>query len=185
MGAARRAACALAALVACAAPPSPAHDAALLARGAAVVTPFKQRLVGELTEAIGRGGAEHAIEVCQLRAPELATEAGASGIRVGRTSHRLRNPANAPPEWAAPLLAEYVAGVRTREPAVVGRAAGGAGYVEPIFTAPLCLTCHGEAIAPPLAAKLRALYPDDRATGFRAGELRGLFWVELAAEAAP
>lgn len=184
MRAAGRATCVLVALVACATPPSPARDAAFLARGAAVVAPFKQRLLGELTGAIARGGAEHAIDVCQLRAPELAREAHAPGVRMGRTSHRLRNPANAPPEWAAPLLAEYVAGVRTSEPTVVRRAEGGAGYVEPIFTAPLCLACHGEAIAPPLAAKLRALYPEDRAVGFRAGDLRGLFWVELSAEAA-
>ncbi|RMG95091.1 MAG: DUF3365 domain-containing protein, partial [Candidatus Dadabacteria bacterium] len=29
--------------------------------------------------------------------------------------------------------------------------------------------------APGLAAKIRELYPEDRATGFRAGELRGAF----------
>jgi hypothetical protein len=174
----------LAALAACAAPLDPAREDAFRARGAAAVAPFKQRLQAELSSALAAGGPENAVEVCRLRAPQLASEASTPGLRVGRTSHRLRNPANAPPAWVAPLLEEYVAGA-AREARVVPLRGGRAGYVEPIPTGPLCLTCHGETLAPPLAAKLRALYPDDRAVGFRAGELRGLFWVELAAEAVP
>jgi hypothetical protein len=54
------------------------------------------------------------------------------------------------------------------------------GYVEPIVMQPLCVTCHGEEIAEPLRQRIAELYPEDRATGFRVGELRGLFWVELA-----
>jgi hypothetical protein len=44
-----------------------------------------------------------------------------------------------------------------------------------IPTAPLCLTCHGTAIEPRLQAELTALYPQDLATGYQAGELRGAF----------
>jgi integrase len=62
---------------------------------------------------------------------------------------------------------------------------GRTGYVEPLATAPMCLACHGESIEPAVAAKLAALYPDDRATGFRAGELRGLAWVEVDAASGP
>jgi hypothetical protein len=43
----------------------------------------------------------------------------------------------------------------------------------------MCLQCHGANIAPPVAAKLAELYPEDQATGFAAGDFRGLFWVEL------
>jgi len=56
------------------------------------------------------------------------------------------------------------------------------GYVEPIFMQPLCVTCHGQTIAPELAAKLGELYPNDQATGYVAGDLRGVFWAELARE---
>jgi hypothetical protein len=172
-------------LASCAAPLGPAREAAFRERGAAAIAPFKQRLLAELSSALASGGPENAIDICRLRAPRLAEDASSAAARVGRTSHKLRNPANAPPAWAAPLLASYVAGERTNEPSVVPLVGGGAGYVEPIFTAPLCIPCHGDAIAPSLAAKLRALYPGDRAVGFRVGELRGIFWTELATEGAP
>jgi hypothetical protein len=58
---------------------------------------------------------------------------------------------------------------------------GRVGYVEPIEVQPLCLACHGEALAEPVRARLEALYPHDRAVGFRAGDFRGLFWAELPA----
>jgi excinuclease UvrABC helicase subunit UvrB len=36
-----------------------------------------------------------------------------------------------------------------------------------------CLACHGKTLAPQVAARLKELYPDDRATGYAAGEIRG------------
>lgn len=170
----------LVAALACAPQPPPGGE--WRERGAAVVGPFKQQLVKELTAALEQDGPEHAIAVCGVRAPELAREATTESIRIGRTSHRLRNPANEPREWVAPLLAEYVADPAQKEPRAVWLDSGDVGYVEPIFTAPLCLPCHGDALAPALEARIRERYPADRATGFQQGELRGLFWVELAAK---
>jgi hypothetical protein len=54
------------------------------------------------------------------------------------------------------------------------------GYVEPIYVQPLCVTCHGATLAPDLQAKIDELYPNDQATGYAAGDLRGVFWAELA-----
>jgi len=170
----------LAALFACA--PQPPPGAEWRDRGAAVVAPFKQQLVKELTAALEQGGPERAIDVCRVRAPEIAREAGSESVEVGRTSHRLRNPANAPRKWVEPLLSEYVADPAQKEPRTVWLDSGDVGYVEPIFTAPLCLTCHGDALAPAVEARIRERYPSDQATGFQQGELRGLFWVELAAQ---
>ena len=48
-----------------------------------------------------------------------------------------------------------------------------------------CLMCHGDNIAPPIAGRLASLYPDDRATGFLEGDLRGLVWVEVPAAKEP
>lgn len=101
-------------------------------------------------------------------------------MRVGRTSHRLRNPANAPPACAEPLLAANLAAPPATTPLSVVLPGGGAGYVEPIYVQPLCLGCHGESLEPRLAAQLSVMYPDDAATGFRAGDFRGLFWLEFA-----
>lgn len=150
-------------------------------RGAAAVAGLKQSLVAELSAALAAGGPENALEVCRVRAPALAAEASGPGVRVGRTSHRLRNRDNAPPDWVGPLLQRYVAGELANESTVVALDGGRGGYVEPLIAAPMCLTCHGEALAPAVAEKLRVLYPDDRAIGFRAGDLRGLAWAEIDA----
>ena len=147
--------------------------------GAAVVRPFKRELMAALTAGLA-DGAVSSIDVCRLQAPELAAAAGSATIEVGRTSHRLRNPANAPRAWVEPLLAAYLADPADREPRTVGLPGGGTGYVEPIQIQPMCLACHGERLAPAVRAELGRLYPQDRATGFREGDFRGLFWVEFA-----
>jgi cytochrome c553 len=53
----------------------------------------------------------------------------------------------------------------------------------PIRLVALCATCHGDAttIPAPVQERLAALYPQDQATGFRDGDLRGWFWVEVPA----
>jgi hypothetical protein len=147
------------------------------AAAAAAVARLREALGGALREALARGP-EPAIDACRVEAPRLAREIAADGVAVGRTSHRLRNPANAPEDWMLPLLDAY----RESEPApgsfrTVDLGARGTGYVEPIYLQPLCATCHGESVDPALLEKIRALYPEDRATGFRVGELRGLFWA--------
>jgi hypothetical protein len=148
---------------------------------AAVVARVREDLGKALRDALAQGP-EQAIDVCRVEAPRLAQAAGGAGVSVGRTSHRLRNPANAPEPWMQPLLEEY----RLSEPAPgsfrsVDLGPRGTGYVEPIYLQPLCATCHGEAVAPDLLARIRERYPEDRAVGFRVGEFRGLFWAVRSA----
>lgn len=165
-------------LLACA--QAAAADDARLARGAAALAPFKQELQAALQAGLAKGLAE-AVDVCRVRAPEIARAAGGEGVELGRSSHRLRNPANAPRAWVKPLLDAYVADPAGARPRAVDLGAGRVGYVEPITVQPPCLACHGASVAEPVRAKLAELYPDDRAVGFRAGDLRGLFWAELPA----
>ena len=55
------------------------------------------------------------------------------------------------------------------------------GYMRPLVTGPLCLTCHGpvERIPPPVRQLLAQRYPGDRATGFTAGSVRGAVSVRI------
>ena len=99
---------------------------------------------------------------------------------MGRSSHKLRNPANVAPDWVANAIDSYLAG-ETR-PIAVELDDGRHGYIEPITMQPLCLTCHGQELQPEVEAKLAQLYPDDQATGFAAGDFRGVFWVEFQAD---
>ncbi|HPG24250.1 MAG TPA: DUF3365 domain-containing protein [Myxococcota bacterium] len=147
-------------------------------RAAALLQPFKQDLQQALREGLARGPVE-AVAACRLRAPEIARAQSRDGVRLGRSSHRLRNPANAPPDWVAPVIDDWLTHPEDRAPRTLPLGEGRTGYVEPILLQPLCLSCHGDAIAPDLAARIEHLYPEDRATGFHVGELRGVFWVEL------
>src|SRR5690606_5516033 len=64
------------------------------------------QLKARLQSAIESGGPASAIAVCNVAAPEIATELSRDGWTVGRTSLKLRNPANRPDAWEqAALLA--------------------------------------------------------------------------------
>jgi len=52
-----------------------------------------------------------------------------------------------------------------------------------IATEPGCLACHGSEVAEPVRAAIAERYPDDHATGFAVGDLRGALWVEVPAGA--
>lgn len=146
--------------------------------GAEAVLPFKKNLKQALVAGLEKGPVS-AISACRMAAPQLADEASTAGVRVGRSSLALRNPANAPKPWVRPLLEAYEQSPDRREPIVVAIDDDTVGYVEPIFVQPLCVTCHGETLAPDLKARIDELYPEDQATGYAAGDLRGVFWAEL------
>ena len=152
--------------------------------GAALLKPFKAELKEALVAGMQEGPAA-AIEICSDKAPEIAASLSVEDVVMGRSSHKLRNPANMPPDWLEPMMAKWAeTGTRADDVGAVGGAAvklagDRYGYAEPIFTQPLCLVCHGETLAPEIAAQIAAQYPEDQATGFADGDLRGVFWVEF------
>lgn len=149
------------------------------ARGAELLLPFKMQLKQALVEGLQEGPL-NAIAVCRIEAPQIADALSNDDMKVGRTSHRLRNPENIAPEWVDDVLAAYLADDSDREPQLVRLEDDRYGYVEPISTAPLCLACHGDSPADDVEAKIKELYPDDKATGFKLDELRGVFWLEYS-----
>ncbi len=150
------------------------HDRAVAARDA-MFGALMQRVSAELAAS----GPPGTIRVCQEAAPAIAESiAREHGVRIGRTSWKLRNAQNAPPAWAQPLLAD-----RPEEERLAVGPDGQLGVTLPIRVLPGCLACHGapETLDPAVAQTLAETYPDDRATGFEAGDLRGWFWVEVPA----
>jgi hypothetical protein len=134
-------------------------------------------LSGRLMEVLGSEGPAAAIRVCSDEAPRLTQQVGEQhGVRIGRTSFRLRNPRNVPPEWARSWVEQ-----RVSEPQYQTLADGGLGALLPIHLQPACLLCHGprEQIQPEVLDALAQRYPQDEATGFELDELRGWFWVEV------
>lgn len=145
-------------------------------RGPELLAPFKKNLKEALVAGM-QDGPLNAVSVCKDKAPAIAGSLSVDSVEMGRASHRLRNPANAAPGWVEPVLQSYLAEGSDRSPVVVSLPDGREGYVEPIMLQPLCVTCHGEILAPNLAAHISEAYPQDQATGFNVGDLRGVFWV--------
>lgn len=134
-------------------------------------------LMGELTAALDQGGPAAGITVCREKAPQVAANVSETyGLRIGRTSHRLRNTANSGPAWSEP----YVEGLES-DPTWVAGPKGELGALLPIRLRAECQMCHGpaEMIADEVMTAIRANYPADQAIGFTEGELRGWFWVEV------
>lgn len=149
-----------------------------LAPGPKLLAPFKHDLQQALRSGLAQGPVE-AIAACRLKAPEISDALSRDGVRLGRTSLHLRNPANAGPDWVVSVLETYANNPSDRAPRNVSLQNNRSGYVEPIFVQPVCLTCHGDEMAPDVTARISELYPADRAVGYEVGDLRGVFWVEF------
>jgi hypothetical protein len=136
-----------------------------------------KRLSSRLMEVMSTDGATAAIRVCSEEALEITEQVGqAKGVRIGRTSFRLRNRKNTPPSWAAGLIQQRVA-----EPQFINLPNDQLGALLPIRLQPQCLLCHGapENIPDEVQQELAKSYPDDQAKGFDVDDLRGWFWVEV------
>lgn len=157
----------------------------LTEEGKALMQRFGGALKAELTAAMQSGGPMEAIAVCHERAPAIAEEISSeSGWSVARSSHRVRNPSNAPDGYTAAVIEDFLAREAAGEPvAELSRAevveendAVAFRMVKAIPTDEVCLACHGGAtVAPEIEAKLAELYPKDMARGFEAGQMRGVF----------
>ncbi|MCP5142401.1 MAG: DUF3365 domain-containing protein [Gammaproteobacteria bacterium] len=145
-------------------------------------------LKSTVTKATKEKGPVFAIETCNEKALPLTAElSGKLGIDVGRTSHKLRQPKNAPDAWETKVLEDFQARVAAGEKVegmesyeVVEDADGKSfRYMQAIPLGGVCYNCHGDKIKPDLKAKLDELYPEDQARGFLPGDLRGAFTVKM------
>ncbi len=170
-------------------------DPAQVAKARAAVKVLGEGLKAQLMAAMKSGGPIAAMGVCKEIAPALAAQAGAErGLKIGRTALRVRNPANAPDAWERQVLEDFLAKTKAgANPATLEYAesvpqADGTlvfRYMKAIpMAAEPCLTCHGNP-EPELKAEILRLYPQDQATGFKPGQLRGAFTVTGAAVPAP
>lgn len=134
-------------------------------------------LSGRLMEVMQTEGAVAAISVCSQEAGSISESVGKEyGVQIGRTSFKLRNPANAARDWVQPFVDNRV---DTAQQVQLDN--GNLGALFPIPLNVKCLMCHGgpddmlDEVKPELAKR----YPQDQATGFKQGDLRGWFWVEV------
>lgn len=159
----------------------------LKAEAAALVPPFQQHLLQTVKQAMQEGGPTHAVESCQLLAPQIAAEHSNAPWQVGRTALKVRNPENTADAWERSVLEEFASRAKAGEPLQGMHKAqvveGEFRYMQAIPTGEPCLACHGPAIKPELATLIEQRYPADQAHGFQLGELRGAFSLRQLSDA--
>jgi hypothetical protein len=151
----------------------------------AIIAEASGKLIAALTAAIAEDGAAGAIGVCSEKAPEISEAVGkAHGVTLRRVTEKPRNPANAASEAEREILAAFALDMKNGkppEPRTIKNPELGTTFLAPIvIPGPLCLQCHGDPasdIAPETLTALRKLYPDDKATGYKPGDLRGAWRV--------
>lgn len=142
----------------------------------------------ELGASMQSGGPVAAINTCKIKAPEITGQLNsADNVQIKRTSLRLRNSKNVADDWEKKVLISF------EEELSSGTAAKELTYSEKITSAnqttfrmmraipmqPVCLSCHGDInnMNKDLISALQQDYPNDLATGFSVGEIRGAFSV--------
>lgn len=148
-----------------------------------------QELVSKLGAALKRAltesGPDGAISVCRDTAPMLANSLSRrTGWKVGRVSLQVRNPLIGQPDaWEQQVLQRFDEQAASgADPAKLHAAdivsepqADYFRFMKALPVKPLCLTCHGseQTIPASVQARLAREYPNDAATGYSVGQIRG------------
>ncbi len=111
-----------------------------------------------------------------------------SYVKVRRTALKYRNPDNKPDATDIKVMKEMEAAIKAgnfkKKPLVVEAGDRKRVYI-PLITEKVCLKCHGPAksINPKVRETISKRYPNDLATGFKEGDLRGVIVAEIAPKA--
>lgn len=144
---------------------------------------LQQRLGKVLMHTIKTEGHVAAIRVCNEQAPQIAQAVGSDlNLEVGRTALRVRNPKNAPTARQRDVLQQFVEQWQHTKnvvpTATYTNDQGQQVWVQAIVMQPQCAACHGSNIEPALKQAIVERYPEDAATNFEVGQIRGAFVVK-------
>lgn len=149
-----------------------------------LVVRFGGQLKPALLEAMSAGGPVQAVEVCAEKAPAISQALSKeSGWEITRVSLKARNPNAVPDPFERQVLKDFKtrreAGEKAQQLRYSTVVDGQFRYMQAQLTEGLCLNCHGTQIEPDVTDMIAAKYPDDQATGFRLGDVRGAISLTL------
>ena len=152
----------------------------LLSRSKSLALEYSSTLKNNLKAAIVSDGVEGAIEFCSLHAvPITDSISKINTVEFKRVSHKNRNPHNKANATELQLIDDYITNY-SKAPRLFKKGSENFFYAPIYMDSPLCLNCHGNVdqhITSPVQEKLNTLYPNDQATGFKHGEIRGLLKI--------
>jgi len=156
-------------------------------RGQAIASETFNLLSSNLLAALQSGGVSNALPFCSLAAsPLTAGIAEKHGVTLRRISDKPRNPQARADEAERLVLksfeAQLASNINPPPPIVTNLKAGHASFFAPIIMNRMCLQCHGslgQDIRAENHAIIQRLYPEDQATGFAVGQLRGMWRIDF------
>lgn len=149
------------------------------------------KLLEVLDAEIKKAGHAEAMVVCREKAPAMAKALSeAKGMQIRRVSLKNRNPKAVPDAWERKVLEDFdkrtaageKPGMLEASEIVTEDGKRTMRYMRALATQDLCLNCHGtdDRLNKDVKAKLKELYPDDKATGYSSAEIRGAITVKKA-----
>ena len=145
-----------------------------------------QKVLGKnLLNAIKTKGTEHAVSFCKDEAyPLTDSMALVLNAQIKRVTDKARNPENiATGEELDYILKSkgLIAKGENVKPEIKDMNGKSIAYY-PIMTNQMCMQCHGKTNTEVLSntlSKIKTLYPNDKAVGYKVNELRGIWVVEM------
>jgi uncharacterized protein (UPF0335 family) len=127
-----------------------------------------------------------ALEYCKENALKITDSLSeAYGVKIKRTSYRLRNPENKPTDQEEKIMKIFKERIHKNlkpEPYLHYDVDGNPHVYLPIIVQEKCLMCHGDPnkdIPESINQKLAELYPGDKAIFFKKGDLRGIWSIKF------
>lgn len=160
-----------------------AEESAALDIASEVTMLGQQNLSQALVQALEDSGAAKAVVFCNLQVTGIYEKMNTEyGVSISRVSHKNRNPAGAANEREVKLIEEYASNSKVSAITLFDDGDHYTAY-KPIHMSMIaCAKCHGvpgEDIEETTFITISMLYPDDKATGFKYKDMRGLWKVEV------
>lgn len=154
---------------------------------------FMKELKGILIEQIQTGGVVQAVTVCSDTAQVISNDFGRErGVFIKRVSLKNRNEINYPDDFEKRALGEFESlhnnNALNNETEFAEITTEGnfryLRYLKPIIIQAECLNCHGNEsqMMPEVINLITQKYPEDKATGYKTGDLRGAISIKKAIE---
>jgi hypothetical protein len=151
--------------------------------GDKIVAESCKSLSSNLMSAMKAGGVKNAAGFCHIEAQPLTDSlSNHFNTEIHRVALKYRNPNNALNRMDKVVFEDYLSTKQLQPQLETSQ--DKITYYKPILLAKPCLKCHGaigEDISEEDYAYLTELYPDDRAVGFKEGDLRGLWRISFNA----
>lgn len=162
-----------------------------LAKGRQAANVLTDTLRDQQIANVREKGAGASLPQCYYQALTVSKEVETTtGVRIKRTSSKLRNPGNAPDSFEQEALARFERFARDgmmpsdeiRKEKLDGKPVF--RYVKPITMGASCVPCHAEksALSEDVLRALDEKYPEDKAVGYKVGDLRGILSAVIPVE---